>query len=192
MELMLSPRKRATMPNATAPRRPTADQKRSDASRDFIQSCVSRIFSTAASRVNKGSRVMTFRYNLGMRRQLYSLAGFLAVSIPAAQAPRETAEVLVVGPMITLDSSRPRANALAVARGRILAVGERSSLEPFVGPRTKTIELPGVGVPGLADAHAHASGLGEQLATLDLRGLRKPEILARVQEEAARIPEGEW
>jgi predicted amidohydrolase YtcJ len=128
-----------------------------------------------------------------MTTLLSSLSGVLALSIAApAQEPRETADVLLVGPMITLDSSRPRASALAVARGRILAVGERASLEAYVGPRTETIELPGVGVPGLADAHAHASGLGEQLATLDLRSLRKEEILARVREEAARVPEGEW
>ncbi len=120
------------------------------------------------------------------------MAGLLAVSISLGQAPRETADVLFVGQIVTLDVNRPRASALAVARGRILAVGERSSLEPYVGPLTETIELPGVAVPGLADAHAHASGLGERLATLDLRGLRKEEILARVREEAARVPEGEW
>jgi predicted amidohydrolase YtcJ len=124
-----------------------------------------------------------------MTTPLVPLAALVAL---VAQPPRETADVLIVGPMITLDANRPRAEALAVARGRILAVGERSSLEPYVGPRTETLELPGIAVPGLADAHAHASGLGEQLATLDLRGLDKDAILARVREEAARVPEGEW
>ncbi len=127
-----------------------------------------------------------------MKGRLRSAAALLALAVPPAQAQRETAEVLIVGPMITLDSSRPRASALAVARGRIFAVGDRSSLTPFVSPRTEVIELPGVGVPGLADAHAHASGLGEQLATLDLRGLGKEEILSLVREEAGRVPEGDW
>src|SRR5262245_32863808 len=116
----------------------------------------------------------------------------LALSLSSTQTQRETADVLIVGPIVTLDAHRPRATALAVARGRVLAVGERSSLEPYVGPRTEILELPGVAVPGLADAHAHASGLGEQLATLDLRGLDKDEILARVRAEAARVPEGDW
>jgi hypothetical protein len=109
-----------------------------------------------------------------------------------SQATRETADVVFVGQIVTLDSSRPRGTALAVKGGRILAVGEVSSLEPFVGPRTEKIDLPGVAVPGLADAHAHASGFGDQLATMDLRGLDRGQIVARVKELAGRTPEGEW
>jgi predicted amidohydrolase YtcJ len=109
-----------------------------------------------------------------------------------SQATRETADVVFVGQIVTLDSSRPRGTALAVKGGRILAVGEVSSLEPFVGPRTEKIDLPGVAVPGLADAHAHASGFGDQLATMDLRGLERGQIVARVKELAGRTPEGEW
>jgi predicted amidohydrolase YtcJ len=121
------------------------------------------------------------------------LAGFSFGSEQKPPSPlRETADVLFVGRIVTLDSNRPRAGALAVKDGRVLAIGEASSLESFVGPGTRRIELPGVAVPGLADAHAHPSGLGEQLATLDLRGLEKAEIVARVKELAGRTPEGEW
>jgi predicted amidohydrolase YtcJ len=131
-----------------------------------------------------------------MTNRCYPFALLLGLASASAgsegQAPRETADVVFVGPIVTLDSSRPRATALAVKGGRILAVGEVSSLEPFVGPRTEKIDLPGVAVPGLADAHAHASGFGEQLATMDLRGLEKAEIVARVKELAGRTPAGEW
>jgi hypothetical protein len=79
-----------------------------------------------------------------------------------------------------------------VKGGRILAVGQASNLESFVGPRTERIDLPGVAVPGLADAHVHPAGVGEQLETMDLRGLDKERIVARVAELARTTPEGEW
>jgi predicted amidohydrolase YtcJ len=121
------------------------------------------------------------------------LLGLASASVGSeGQSPGETADVVFNGPIVTLDPSRPRAKALAVRGGRILAVGDVSSLEPFVGPGTERIELPGVAVPGLADAHAHASGFGTQLATLDLRSLDKAEIVARVKELAGSTPEGEW
>ncbi len=128
-----------------------------------------------------------------MQKRWVSVACLLALArASAGQTPRDTADVIFVGPIVTLDPGRPRATALAVKGGRILAVGDASSLEPFVGSRTERIVLPGVAVPGLADAHVHAAGFGEQLATMDLRGLDKSEIVARVKELASRTPEGEW
>jgi predicted amidohydrolase YtcJ len=121
---------------------------------------------------------------------LFALAS--ASPVFPGQASTEPADILFVGPVVTLDPNRPRVTALAVKAGRILAVGDASSLEPFAGPGTEKIDLPGVAVPGLADAHVHASGFGEQLATMDLRGLDKGQIVARVKELAGRIPEGEW
>lgn len=124
----------------------------------------------------------------------YLLILGLAIGTAASgqSPPRETADVVFFGRIVTLDPDQPRASALAVKGGRILAVGEAARLESFVGPGTQRIDLPGVAVPGLADAHGHASGFGEQLVILDLRGLEKAEIVARVEELAARIPEGEW
>ncbi len=128
-----------------------------------------------------------------MRKHWFPVACLLVLArASAGQSQRDTADVLFVGPVVTLDPNRPRATALAVKGGRILAVGDVSSLEPFVGPRTDKIDLPGVAVPGLADAHVHASGFGDRLETLDLRGLERGEILARVKEAASRTPEGEW
>jgi hypothetical protein len=123
---------------------------------------------------------------------MLNLSVLIAALAGAAQTSRDAADVVFLGPMVTLDESRPRAGALAVKGGRILAVGETGCIERYVGPATERVELPGVGVPGLADAHAHAAGFGERLATLDLRGLDRGQILDRVRDLAARTPEGEW
>ncbi len=123
---------------------------------------------------------------------VFFLVALTNLSAAAGQSSRDTADAIFLGRFVTLDPTRPRATALAVKGGRILAVGEASSLEAYAGRRTEKIDLPGVTVPGLADAHAHVSGFGEQLATLDLRGLDKEEIVARVKGEAAKTPEGDW
>jgi hypothetical protein len=45
----------------------------------------------------------------------------------------------------------------------------------------------------MVDAHAHLLGLGQALRTVDLVGTRSfDEIVARVREQAARTPAGEW
>lgn len=116
-------------------------------------------------------------------------AGMLVV---AACGPRVEADRVLVGRFLTLDSARPAAEALAVADGRITLVGSRVEVLAAV-PREVVVEsLPGVAVPGLADAHAHPAMLGEQLERLDLRGLSREAIAARVGEAAAGVGEGEW
>ncbi|MGI9123465.1 MAG: amidohydrolase [Mycobacterium sp.] len=66
------------------------------------------------------------------------------------------ADLLVVGSLITLDPAQPKAEAMAVAGGRILAVGSRADLESFVGPATKTLEhKTGVVLPGFVEPHVH-------------------------------------
>jgi predicted amidohydrolase YtcJ len=102
------------------------------------------------------------------------------------------AEVVFTGSFLTLDPARPRASVMAVAEGRIVAIGDESDVQPFVSESTKRVALPGFALPGLADAHAHVAGLGEQLDQVDLHGLQKAEVLARVGERAASLPEGEW
>jgi hypothetical protein len=82
--------------------------------------------------------------------------------------------------------------AIAVADGKVLAVGNRAQIEALKGPATRVIDLAGaVALPGLVDAHAHLSGLGDALATLDLRGTRSyAEVLERVAAAARAEPDG--
>ncbi|QXJ24399.1 amidohydrolase [Actinomadura graeca] len=56
----------------------------------------------------------------------------------------------------TLDAARPRATALAVREGLIVAVGDARDVRPHIGPRTEVVEGPGQAVtPGLVDSHQH-------------------------------------
>ena len=53
--------------------------------------------------------------------------------------------ILYNGNIITVDDSFPRAQAVAIAHGRFLAVGATKELLPLATVRTKKINLDGVG-----------------------------------------------
>lgn len=92
---------------------------------------------------------------------------------------------IVLGRVLTLDPARPQAEAIAIAGGRIVAVGPRASLLERRGPTTEVIDLDGgLITPGLVDAHAHLLGLGRSLEEIDLRGARSiDEVVQRVREQ---------
>ena len=101
---------------------------------------------------------------------------------------------MVGGTILTMDEEAPAATALAVVRGRIMAVGSDADIRQLVGPRTRVIELSGRGVtPGLVDSHAHLLGLGTALDSVDLRGAKSAKEAADRAAAAARDrPAGEW
>ena len=106
-----------------------------------------------------------------------------------SQLPPET---IFVGQFITLDSSHSRVEALAVTKGRIVASGARSEVESLANASTRKIEIPGVAVPGFADAHAHLMGVGQQMEQLELRGLTKEQVLTKVADAVRSAPAGRW
>ena len=51
--------------------------------------------------------------------------------------------VFLNGTIISMDSQQPRAEAVAVARDRITAVGDHTDVADEIGPRTEVIDLAG-------------------------------------------------
>ncbi len=120
---------------------------------------------------------------------------FFAIVVAAAALPvqaQSKADTIFIGNFLTLDAAHPHAEAMAVAAGRIIAIGSESQVEALAGSSTRQIKVNGVGLPGFADAHIHVEGVGEQLEQLNLRGLSKSEILAQVAEAARNAPAGSW
>jgi predicted amidohydrolase YtcJ len=78
------------------------------------------------------------------------------IAKPHRRENADKAELLVTGSLVTMDEAAPRAEAMAVAAGRILAVGSRADLESFVGPGTRILEhKTGTILPGFVEPHLH-------------------------------------
>lgn len=64
--------------------------------------------------------------------------------------------ILSGGPILTMEDSQPRAEAIAIKDGRILAVGAKTEALAHAGPDTRHIDLAGrTLLPGFIDAHGH-------------------------------------
>ena len=109
-----------------------------------------------------------------------------------AEAAADT--VLLDARIHTLDPRRPSAEALAVAGGRIAAVGRATDVRRWRGRRTRVVDLRGATViPGLVDAHAHMDREGLKLIYPSLAGCRSIADIQRViRRLAAARPRGEW
>src|SRR5258707_10706985 len=83
----------------------------------------------------------------------------LAAGIAVA-ARAQTADLAVVNARIyTVNAKQPRASAMAVRQGVIIAIGDDVSHQ--TGPSTKVIDAHGAAIiPGLIDSHGHVEGLG--------------------------------
>ncbi|MCH7700281.1 MAG: hypothetical protein IID37_01220, partial [Planctomycetes bacterium] len=94
-----------------------------------------------------------------------------SASLTSAQPIAEPPDTIYThANMHTLDPHRPRAEAMAVRQGIIVAVGSNEEIARLRGADTKVISLHGRTVlHGLIDAHGHMAGLGRYgLGLLDL------------------------
>ncbi|MCC6931583.1 MAG: amidohydrolase [Gemmatimonadaceae bacterium] len=110
-----------------------------------------------------------------------------------AQPPRADL-VFINGHVVTVDSQRPEAQAVAVRGDRIVAVGTTDAIRRLAGPGTRTIDLGGrLLIPGFIEGHGHYLGLGESKLVLDLTTARNwDDIVAMVGAAAREARAGEW
>lgn len=98
-----------------------------------------------------------------------------------SEARGPAGEFAIVGDLRTMDPARPRAAAMAVRDGRILAVGSRDEALAALPAGAEVRELPGAVVPGLIDAHVHTLYAGLELRRLDVSDAKSvAEIVERI------------
>jgi len=107
---------------------------------------------------------------------------------------KEPVELVFYGGEVrTMDPTHPRATAIAIGGGKVLAIGG-DELKSYGGRGTERIDLHGATVtPGLIDAHCHLYGLGVDLDSVSLRGMASAEDTAKAVAAAAKTrPASEW
>lgn len=116
-------------------------------------------------------------------------------SIPLASLRwQRPSMVLYRGNIVTMDPTRPRAQAVAIFGDRFLTVGSSAEVLRLAGAGTQKVDLAGrTVVPGFIDGHSHPASSGLMHLTridCDLRSIA--DIQAAVTQRAAKTPAGEW
>ncbi len=99
--------------------------------------------------------------------------------------------ILTNAAVLTMDDARPRAEALALAGGRIVAVGGRREIEALAVSGSDIIDCGGATVlPGFFESHLHLVLGGAELAHLQIGGVAGEAALGRAfRDFAARHPD---
>jgi len=93
----------------------------------------------------------------------------------------------------TLDETQPKASAMLIVDGRIIAVGEKNPLESLAHGKLEMQDMKGKTIlPGLTDAHIHIQHYALFLGKVDCETTTKDECLRRVAERAKNSRPGEW
>jgi len=103
--------------------------------------------------------------------------------------------ILTHGRVHTLDRQNPLADAVAIADGKILAVGSHDRIMSFAADGTQIIDLKGhTAIPGLNDSHLHLIRGGLNY-NLELRWEGVPSLadaLRMLKDQADRTPSPQW
>ena len=139
-----------------------------------------------------------------MRKTLLYFFGFsVAVATLTVQARAQrggTAQappadlVLTNGRIVTVDDGRPEAEAIAISKNRIQALGTAAEIKAMTGPNTQVIDLQGqLAIPGFIESHGHFGGVGGAQLELNLMNVESWEkIVAMVAEAVSRAKPGQW
>ncbi|HEY3048393.1 MAG TPA: amidohydrolase [Polaromonas sp.] len=106
------------------------------------------------------------------------------------------AEIIFInGRFTTLDRQNPVAQAVAIADGKFIAVGDREEVMRHAGGKTQVIDLGGsAALPGLHDSHTHLIRGGLNYA-MELRWDGVPSLadaMAMLKAQVARTPAPQW
>ena len=108
---------------------------------------------------------------------------------------KQAADTLFInGNIYTVSDHQPKADAIAVIKGKIVDVGTNEEILKRKGSQTKTIDLMGkMMTPGFIDSHAHFMGLGYSKLDLNLMGITSYEELVEiVREKVSKSEPGVW
>jgi len=127
------------------------------------------------------------------REFLYGLGAFGSLALFNLERMEQDL-ILYNANIWTVNPALPRAQAVAISKGRILAVGANEEVLGLAAGSAKKIDLAGKFVTaGFIDAHSHPAQAGLdhlRMVDCDLRSIA--EIQAALRTRAAQTPAGQW
>ena len=107
-------------------------------------------------------------------------------------APAEL--ILTNGDIYTVDSARPRAQAIAIRGEKIVAVGSSDEMRAWIGAQTRVVDLHGrFAMPGFNDAHLHLANAGMAKLTVSFEGAQSlTEFQQQIRAALKNYKPGEW
>ncbi len=106
-----------------------------------------------------------------MRRGVLAAVTCSVFAVPCVDASaQEVADrIFTGGPVLTMSDIQPRADAVAVKGGKIIAVGSAQDIMAYRGDATEITDLAGRAlIPGFVDAHGHVMMGGLQALSANL------------------------
>ncbi len=98
--------------------------------------------------------------------------------------------ILYNGHIITVDAKAPRAQAVAIANGRFVAVGDNDEVLAYKSADTQLVDLDGqTVVPGFDDSHMHLLNVGTAMERVELSPARsRAQLVAIARDFLATNP----
>jgi predicted amidohydrolase YtcJ len=132
-----------------------------------------------------------------MNRRIASTCALVCVitlSLCAAQTQPAADLIFTHANIWTVDPARPTAQAVAILRDRIVAVGSDAEVMPWRGAKTQVIDAAGkLLLPGFNDSHVHFVNGGAQFDNVQLNDATSArEFVRRIAERAKVTPKGSW
>lgn len=125
----------------------------------------------------------------------FLLLAVISVTLDCPVFANQIADLIITGGNVrTMAARNPKAEAIAVSGGKIIAVGSSRIVARHAGPNTKTIDARGrLVLPGFNDAHVHFTAIGNTFSSVNLREVKTPqEMLERLAHYVKFLPKGRW
>jgi predicted amidohydrolase YtcJ len=141
------------------------------------------------------SQILLFHFKSKMMKKILFISGAILSLLSTVAAQQDATLIIRNANIITLNDAQPLAQAVAISKDKIIAVGSNADVLKYSSPQTRVVDAKGrTIIPGIFDSHLHVIRGGRFYNTeLRWEGVKTlSRALQMLKEQAARTPKGQW